>query len=369
MSFGQSPANLNVTKYTGDQIADVPCVQNPRAPRVTDLNYPLFTLWRNSNKNAVLPDAEGDMWYLAKFTPNGSNPPLAIWLKLASGSFGDVSEFTPDSGTSPVVPDGAGNVNMVGTAGGGVTTIGSLHTITYEMKSPFSLTPFEFTQQLGIQTPASVSALVPLNIANNLTGNYITSITNLSTADNTTVGYSASNSTSNMEIGMGSTGFASNPIIQGMAFWQASTGAGMVMSVVDPTKQWNLYIGGNQMMEVQSSSGTPIVQIFNGYLNLANQSVVNSFQALAVSVPNGGSASLVTIGSGQMWLMMCCTTNASNDSTYRATAVIYGYANGANFITNLDTSKITFTNVANAISLANAGAATVTLNVTGIRLF
>lgn len=135
MSFGQSPSNLNVTKYTGDQISDVPCVNNPRAPRTTDINYPLFTLWRNSNKLAVIPDAEGDMWYLAKFTPNGSNPPSAIWIKLASGLEPSDLLTLSDNAGNTVFPDGAGNIQLA--AANGITTVAGSSLITIgEAPSP-----------------------------------------------------------------------------------------------------------------------------------------------------------------------------------------------------------------------------------------
>lgn len=457
MTFGLSPANLNVTKYSGDQLADTPCVSAPRAPRTSDINYPLFTLWRNADKLAVSPDSEGDMWYLARFQANGALGPLAIWVKLSSGSSGNVEKFTPSSGTTPVIADGSGNVNMFSTTNGGLITIGGTNTINFQMQSPFSLSDFlfeaasgsrtitidsldgssntanatlslltqntggspqvifqsgshqfvwgfdninnvfslsrstvlgtnpvinvsplsgggtSFVENVGVNTTASLSPNFPLNMISSIVGGYLSYIQNTSTADQAYAGYQAFNSTNQMIIGMGGTGFVSNPVLQNAAFWQSTQN--LVLSMTTAGKQMQVYINGDEMLSVASSSGTPVITVqSSGYLSLtgnppgAGQGFINSFQVGSKAVPGGGSAALVTIGSGQIWMFICCTDNAGNNSAYRATAIIYGYANGVNFIQHLDTSNITFTNAGNAISLANAGA-NITLNVTGLRLF
>ena len=144
MSFGQAPANLNVTKYTGDQLSDVPCVNVGRAPRTTDINYPLLTLWRNSDKLATLPDTEGDVWYLARFQPNGPLQPLAIWVKITSD---DIEDIIVDTGTSPVFPIlNAITFTGTGISGGGIQTVGSAGTVGIQMSSPFNLSSFAFPQ-------------------------------------------------------------------------------------------------------------------------------------------------------------------------------------------------------------------------------
>lgn len=368
MSFGLSPSNLNVTKYTGDQIADVPCVNHPRAPTTNDRHFPLFTLWRNSNKVATLPDAEGDMWYLAKFTPNGSLPPLAIWIKIASGSGGGggpVLEFLPDSGTTPVTADVNGRVALNGVTGGGVTTIGGTHQVVFVMNSPYSLGNFEFSNQVGIHTTPSVSALVPLVMSRTLAGNYGPVVQNLSTADSTTAGMSYFNSADSLQVGMASTGFVSNPILQGNSFFQST--AGMVWSCVDSTDVMNWYIGGMQAMNLSNVGGNPILQIFNGYLDLDNQSKVNSFQNTSLTVPNGGSANVVIIGTGQHWQFFASTAPTTPDTTYRAAATVMSYDNGSNAVDNFVTQNLTFVTVGNQVSIANAGAATVDVMISGVR--
>ena len=119
MGFALPPGLENALKYTGDQISAIPGVNNPRAPTTSDRNYPLFTLWRNSNKTASLPDAEGDMWYLARFDSSGSsNPPDAIWLKVSSGlSPGGSLISLSDSDGTKVYGDAAQNIELEAGAG------------------------------------------------------------------------------------------------------------------------------------------------------------------------------------------------------------------------------------------------------------
>lgn len=149
MTLGQSPSYLNATKYTGDQIADVPCVSAPRAPTTSDLNYPLFTLWRNANKLAVPPDGEGDMWYLAKFTPNGANAPLAIWIKLSSGlEPSDMLTLSDNAGVK-ALPDVAGNIQLA--AGNGIST-----TTTATSQITVAAAPIAGATNLGISYAASL---------------------------------------------------------------------------------------------------------------------------------------------------------------------------------------------------------------------
>ncbi len=119
MTFGLPGALGNALKYTGDQVADIPGVNFPRAPTTTDRNYPLFTLWRNGNKQATLPDYEGDMWYLARFDAT-VQPPNAIWHKIATGSVpGGTVISISDTANTAVFPNSAGNIQLV--AGANVT--------------------------------------------------------------------------------------------------------------------------------------------------------------------------------------------------------------------------------------------------------
>jgi hypothetical protein len=122
------PFGLSFTdplKYTGRKIAAVPTVENPRRPLTTDRSFPLQTLWR-VEKNP-LTGSEGEEWILVKFETNGD----ATWQQLAlSAAGGDLDTLSGDSGTSPIVPDGAGNIAVLGNATQGVSTTGGLNQLT-----------------------------------------------------------------------------------------------------------------------------------------------------------------------------------------------------------------------------------------------
>ncbi len=118
---GMPPRQINSLNYVGETLSSVPVVNVARAPRVTDNQFPLFTLWRNSNPSAVLPDAEGDLWYFAKVDTT-VYPEQYIWLKIASGTVpgGTMIGLKDTLGTS-VLPTGAGFIQLAGGAGITVT--------------------------------------------------------------------------------------------------------------------------------------------------------------------------------------------------------------------------------------------------------
>lgn len=116
----------NPLKYVGRKISAVPTVQGPRRPTTEDKNYALQTLWR-VDKNPQT-GSEGEEWILVRFESNGD----ATWQKLAlSAAGGDLDTLTGDSGTSPVVPDGAGNIALNGDATQGVSTVGGTNAIEF----------------------------------------------------------------------------------------------------------------------------------------------------------------------------------------------------------------------------------------------
>lgn len=287
------------------------------------------------------------------------------WVKDSS-STGVVIEFSGDVGANPVFPDGNGNFNLLSIAGGGLQTFATGNTMFFRMLSPYSLDTFEFTQQVGIQTPASADPLVPLKMQNTLTGNYGPVVTNLSTADNTVAAAVYFNGTDNIQMGMGSTGFVSNPILQGMAFFQSS--AGMVWSCVDPSDVMNWYIGGSQAMNLSRTADGPTLQIFNGYLNLANQSKANSFQTLSLNVAPGGTSNVVIIGTGEHWQFFASTTPTTPDMALRCAATVLSYDNGSNVVDNFVSTDITFGVVGNQVNISNAGASSVNVMISGIRI-
>lgn len=125
MGFALPPSYLNATKYSGDQLATVPCVNVPRAPVSTDVNYPLLTIWRNNNVSAAPPDALGDIWYLAKFV--AGTPPLADWVKLTAGGGGSTVgvETLSDTSSDKANPDALGNIAILGGTSPITTDVGA----------------------------------------------------------------------------------------------------------------------------------------------------------------------------------------------------------------------------------------------------
>lgn len=118
--FGFAPRNLQALDYTGPDIGLVPCVQANRDPLTTDRNYPIQTVWRNTTGPAF------NEWMLVGFTSGN-----AIWRMFATAV---QVQFPVPAGTTPVVPDGSGNVTLTST-GGSLTITGGLNTINFDFAS------------------------------------------------------------------------------------------------------------------------------------------------------------------------------------------------------------------------------------------
>lgn len=97
------------TDYSGPMQNYVPIRFFPREPTSTDKKY------RIGQMAIVAKDPSsgsyGDLWYLARFESNGD----ATWLQLGvGGGLGDVDSLTTDDGAPAVIPDGNGNINILG---------------------------------------------------------------------------------------------------------------------------------------------------------------------------------------------------------------------------------------------------------------
>ena len=76
--LGVPPENLDPLRYAGPRVNVVPVTGANRRPSIYDRDYPLFTLWRTDSPTSD-GSAEGEMWYLSKFTSGN-----AIWLQLST---------------------------------------------------------------------------------------------------------------------------------------------------------------------------------------------------------------------------------------------------------------------------------------------
>lgn len=148
MTFGIAPRNINSLSYTGSGLYFVPCVEFPRTPSSNDRNYPLFTFAR-VNKEAADPTKEGDLYYLARFEPNGANPPDAVWIRVTAGlgPGGNVVSLTGDDGTI-ILPDVDGNVNIDGLVVANAT----------ESKAVYTDSPSADTMNIKVQVGAAIAA-------------------------------------------------------------------------------------------------------------------------------------------------------------------------------------------------------------------
>ncbi len=124
--FGIPPQQINSLVYTGPELAIVPVVEAQRDPTVNDRQQPIDCFWRNS--------VTRQLWWLSGFDATG-----ALWVPFTSGAVGPVTMFPVPFGTSPVVPDGLGNVTLTSSSGEVVIT-GGLNTIDLTLAGTGNIT-------------------------------------------------------------------------------------------------------------------------------------------------------------------------------------------------------------------------------------
>lgn len=126
--LGVAAENRDPLRYAQAKWPLAPLHEAPRAPTVNDRFYPLTTFWRVTNDSQD-GSPEGELWYLSYFESTTGD---AIWLMLASGSSGAAVKFeTDDSGANYVLPDMVtGVVSIMGGAGITVTGTGPGNDIT-----------------------------------------------------------------------------------------------------------------------------------------------------------------------------------------------------------------------------------------------
>ncbi len=157
MTFGIPPRTVNPLMYAGENMSLIPAMNVPRAPRVTDVNYPLFTVWRNSNKNAVAPDAEGDLWILVRFD-TVPDPMEAVWIKMMTGT-GTLLTLSDSVGTL-IDPDADGNIQVLGAGvAQSSTPVSTLNT------GPSEITVLVQYATTSASTDATKSGIVHFNSA------------------------------------------------------------------------------------------------------------------------------------------------------------------------------------------------------------
>lgn len=134
--FALPPRNIEPLTYRGPSLYTVPCVAMNHAPTPSDKNFPLLTMSLYTNEvTDSSGNAQGDLWYLAKFIPGTPTVPLtAEWRKLSTGSSGPLLMIATPFGTSPVAPNGLGLMTFT-SSGGTITITGNqgAHSINFDL--------------------------------------------------------------------------------------------------------------------------------------------------------------------------------------------------------------------------------------------
>jgi hypothetical protein len=114
--FGVPGQNTAPLAYADGRMAVVPMIQAKRAPLVTDKKYPMWTEWR-VGKDSTDSAPEGDFYKLVKFESNGD----ATWVKFTGSASGPIISLSDDASTK-VLSDVTGNVQLEGVSGQIVVT-------------------------------------------------------------------------------------------------------------------------------------------------------------------------------------------------------------------------------------------------------
>ena len=123
--------NRDPLSYVGPKVNIVPIQLFPREPNSGDTRYPIgqmIIIGRDP-----ISGTEGDLWYLSEFDSSGQ----AVWLQLLTGAGSPgVDSITTDQGSPAVLPDGVGNINIIGGTGITVTGQGPGDTVTINGTAP-----------------------------------------------------------------------------------------------------------------------------------------------------------------------------------------------------------------------------------------
>lgn len=124
--FGVPPLSRDVVSYADFKYNMVPTVDAPRAPTSLDINYPVQTLWRQSNP---LDPSDFCEYILLGFDSTG-----ALWrLFVCTDGNATALFFETDSGAPFVEPNALGVTQILGGAGIDVTGNGPGNTVTISL--------------------------------------------------------------------------------------------------------------------------------------------------------------------------------------------------------------------------------------------
>jgi hypothetical protein len=263
---------------------------------------------------AVGPDDDGNLNILGtagQITVTGTPGSNTLTLALAGGG-GAVDSFTPDTGTSPVVPTAGGLVNVKGqsvASVSGIRVTGATNELDIAMFSPF-VGDFSFTK-------SSAGSSVTLSAQH--------------TGANTALISSTANSSGN------GAGFFSSGQYDSTKFWNfgmTPTNAG--------TNPGGYNISYNSSGQSDPSAGTPTLRIDNtGGVTIpaGNLDVVRSNNAVAVTVQAGNTSN--TAGSGANFVS--AVTGTSGGDAYSQWTITNAPSSYCMGIDNSDSDKLKMT--------------------------
>lgn len=167
MTLGvQGPAPL---QYLGPMTNVIPIKQVTRRPLPADKNFPrgqMFLLGK-----APTTGSQGELWYLAYFDTDGD----AVWVQFQSGASADgIDSITTDSGGAPVVPDMAGNVNVLGGTGIDVTGTGPGDTVTITVDGDLVTTQYDADSGSAVPSSGILNVLGAGSVTTSGSGSTIT---------------------------------------------------------------------------------------------------------------------------------------------------------------------------------------------------
>lgn len=134
-NINQRLNGLNTLAYLGVTAVQPPDFITKRgAPTAIDSkNVYIGNLWLDTTNT---PPTAADVWMLVALLDG-----QATWVNFAGAGAGTVSQFTADAGANPILPDGAGNVNLLGAHG--INTDATANTVTFAINNEITLGDLE----------------------------------------------------------------------------------------------------------------------------------------------------------------------------------------------------------------------------------
>jgi len=227
-----------------------------RDPTTSDINYPIQKRWINFT---TTPPKE---WILESL-PGANNITTAQWKLLNGPGSGQVIDFIVPNGSSPVFPDGSGNVTLTSTSGTVVIT-GSTNTINFDITGGSAAVERLETDDSLFETPTGSPGTITIHGAANIT-------TSQGTAHQVNIAVSG---TTNHSVQIGNASGSLSSVTNGTT--------GQVLTAVtgsDPI--WTAITAEGAVTEITGDDGVAVLPS-TGNIGLIGTVVTNATHAKAV---------------------------------------------------------------------------------------